>query len=159
MIRRPATTPVLRRVMLFPGLLAMLTALTIGHGEAYAKGLRDCDPLSYQQVRDGTIAPLMTAIQNGDVRGIGEHLSEAMKQRYRTLLERNETYPDYLRDRYGDSSYLLRDVTASDIGYTAVIEIYWPNGDREVFDFDLGARNPYLPPPEQLPGCSEQTQP
>lgn len=134
----------------------LAAALLCGAHPAQAQSLLDCDTLSYEQVRDRTIAPLMAAMRAGDVTTIQAHLSAEMSARYATLLTRNSAYPSHLRERYGDSNHLLHDVVVSEQGYTALIEIYWPDGTREVFEFDLGADNPHLPPPGSLGSCSTQ---
>ena len=133
--------------------LLLTTVVVSGANTAVAGSVRQCDPLSFEQVREGTIVPLMAALAAGNVVEIQAHLSDEMASRYRTLLTRNGTYPDYLRAHFEDSSYQLRDVVTTSEGYTAVIEVYWADGRREIFELDLGDTNPHLPEKSAINEC------
>lgn len=74
-----------------------------------------------------------------------------MASRYQALLTESSTYPDYLRRHFKDSAYQLRDVIAGDAGYTAIIEIFWAEGSREVFELNLGPDNPHVPELGSIP--------
>lgn len=137
----------LRRRFALAGVVALLIAMP-----AFGQGLKTCDPLAFEHVRDRTIAPLMSALAAGDVAQITQYLSDRMAERYETLLTRNATYPEYLREHYEGSGWELLNVVAADGDYTAIIEVYWPDGRREAFELELGD-NPDLPDITSTDGC------
>lgn len=127
------------------GLFAVAAASIVG--PAFGEySMKTCDTLAFERVRDEMVAPLMYALSQGNVAEVARHLNRDMSARYETLLTENATYPDYLRSYYANSHHQLRDVVASNGGYTAIIEVFWIDGARDVFELVLDIDKLRLPP-------------
>ena len=104
----------------------------------HAADLRIENPQMYSELRDTTFTPLFAALRAGDVRTIQRYLRGETYDQYRTLLERNTEYGQFLRNYYAGAQFELGEVVPAGNDYIANVSVYWPNGTTSLVRLQVG---------------------
>jgi hypothetical protein len=131
-------------------IIITLVGLLFPLGLAHANGLRDNDPETFAMARDNTFLPLFQAMQEGNVAVIKQYLHGKTYDEYRTLMDQNETYGEFLRNYYSGASFVLNDISQVSAGvYVADVSIEWTDGRKVQLELEV-----FSPPP---PSSGEQS--
>jgi len=84
------------------------------------------------EIQDIVIFPFFKALENGDVNEIRQYLSADMYNEYRTLLEENKEYPQFLRNYYRGAKFSMIDASEVDGEVEVDIIIEFPNGSQSI---------------------------
>lgn len=95
---------------------------------AAAEDLRFSDPALSSDIQQRTLGRFLYALRTGRVSVIRDMLDQDHYLEYRTLLEQNSTYPQFLRKFYAGSTFRLVNLNRKVGDYVADIEIGWPDG-------------------------------
>lgn len=90
-------------------------------------------PLSdslYEEIKKDVIHPFFKSLKDGDVNAIKSHLSSAIYNKYKRLLEENKDYPQFLRDYYQDAKFRTERAKEIDGDVVVDVVIEFPNGSR-----------------------------
>ncbi|MDL1980237.1 MAG: hypothetical protein LWX02_01930 [Deltaproteobacteria bacterium] len=90
-------------------------------------------PLSdslYEEIKKDVIHPFFKSLKDGDINAIKLHLSSAIYNEYKRLLEENKDYPQFLRDYYQDAKFRTERAKEIDGDVVVDVVIEFPNGSR-----------------------------
>lgn len=95
-------------------------------------------PFSFNSLYGETAGPSDTvrgyfeALKNGDIGTMKQHIAGEYYEKYKALLEKNESYPEFLRNFYEGAEYEI--VNSNKMGNDVImeVEIYFPNGSTSV---------------------------
>jgi ABC-type transporter MlaC component len=90
-------------------------------------------PLSdslYEEIKKDVIHPFFKSLKDGDINAIKSHLSSAIYNEYKRLLEENKDYPQFLRDYYQDAKFRTERAKEIDGDVVVDVVIEFPNGSR-----------------------------
>jgi hypothetical protein len=88
--------------------------------------MRENNPETFREVRRTSFLPLFQAMKQGNVAVIKQYLNGKSYDEYRTLLDRNKTYGEFLRNYYAGASFVLNEISQnSDGDYIANVTINW----------------------------------
>ena len=73
---------------------------------------------------------MFEAFASGDVNALKNLFADDMYSNYQTLLDKNTSYPQYLRDYYQGALFEITEITPSGQEYTATISVIFPDGSR-----------------------------
>lgn len=92
----------------------------------------DGEPFPDIEIQEAVILPYFEALKNGDVNKLKRYLSAAMVNEYKTLLEQNKEYPQFLRDYYENATFSV--VRASEIDGQIEFDVLveFPNGSQSI---------------------------
>ncbi len=82
----------------------------------------------FSEIRDGTVIPYFETLKKGEVESLHLFLSLNRYAVNRTLIEKNESYPDHLRNHFRETAFDLVRLTHDGEKVTALVKIYWPDG-------------------------------
>ena len=79
-----------------------------------------------------TVRSYFEALKNGDIGTMKQYIAGEYYEKYKTLFEKNEGYPEFLRNFYQGAEVAI--VNSSKTGSDAImeVEIYFPNGSNSV---------------------------
>jgi hypothetical protein len=120
----------MKRAFLYLGILALL----MGNGFVYVRTVSGAET-TYRAIAEGTLLPLFEALKKGDVETIKESISGDMYGRYKTLLEQNKDYPEFLRNFYLGATFRMEHVVASDGDIIVDVTIDLPNSGTHFTKF------------------------
>jgi hypothetical protein len=79
-----------------------------------------------------TFADVFQALQAGDVAALKGHLSGAMYEQYKVLLEENSEYPAFLRNFYKGATFSVDNIAHQGDNALVDVIITFPSGSRTV---------------------------
>ena len=86
----------------------------------------------YGEIQNGAVLPFFTALKNGDINGIKQHISSDMYTKYKRLLEDNKEYPKFLRKYYQGAKFSMGRTTEVDNHVEVDVTIEFPDGHRSI---------------------------
>ena len=84
------------------------------------------------EIQDAVVLPFFEALKNGDVNEIKQYLSTRMYNEYKTLLEQNKEYPEFLRNYYRDATFSIASASKIDGEIEVDVIIEFPNNSQSV---------------------------
>lgn len=117
--------------------LCVLVLLTYSQSDA-SPGLvlNDVGKLSPSVVRDA-LSPMFKALKDGDVNTIKQYLNGDELENYRTLLEKNANYPEFLRNYYKGADFQIEKVEKDGADIVIGVRVFFPDGQTGAFDLQL----------------------
>lgn len=113
-----------------------LSFLLAGYGIVFAGKLIS----NQEQANQITILSLkgfVTALKNGDLDRMKEFMSEKMYTRYKTLLEENQGYSNFLRNYYKKARFSIGKISVLDDRLLADLYVDFSDGSRSVHHLGL----------------------
>jgi hypothetical protein len=95
------------------------------------------DEADFLDIKHIVLQPFFTALKNGNVLIIKDYLSEDFYSSYQTLLERNEGYPQFLRDYYRGVEFYPINAVQKDDTVEVNVEITSPDGTISHMELNL----------------------
>lgn len=113
-----------------------LSFLLAGYGIVFAGKLLS----NQEQANQITILSLtgfVATLKNGDLDRMKEFMSEKMYTRYKTLLEENQGYSNFLRNYYKDARFSIGKISVLDDRLLADLCVDFSDGSRSVHHLSL----------------------
>ncbi|MEA3478197.1 MAG: hypothetical protein U9R60_08465 [Bacteroidota bacterium] len=113
-----------------------LSFLLAGYGIVFAGKLIS----NQEQANQITILSLkgfVAALKEGDLDTMKEFMSEKMYTRYKTLLEENQGYSNFLRNYYKDARFSIGKISVLDDRLLADLHVDFSDGSRSVHHLGL----------------------
>lgn len=92
----------------------------------------EVEPFSDIEIQNAVILPYFQALKNGAVNEIKKYLSTAMYNEYKSLLEQNKEYPEFLRNYYKDATFSVVRVSEIADEFEFDVQIEFPNGSQSI---------------------------
>ncbi len=108
----------------------------VGFHTLYAEGI-PIHNSTYKEIKNNTFLPLFRALKMGNVDMIKKYISEDMYKKYKTLLEENKDYPNFLRNYYRGIRFRRNKAVQFNNHVIVDLIVEYKNGDRNLTKLQL----------------------
>ena len=84
----------------------------------------------YEVVINNVVLPFLDALKNGDVDLIKHYIAGDLYENNRVLLEKNQEYPEFLRNHYHSVEFYIENAVVSGDHIVVHVVIEFSNGDE-----------------------------